>query len=126
MENDSCLVKLAKLALIIGAPALLGTGYGIHNTPMIYAGLILVGVLLVVVPTRSSKAPQSLSIAKLADLARAGNLTADKTTRAFCRDILSRLEGITPDDETDTELFDLQSDLEDIIRSKPGKKLEQN
>lgn len=125
MKNNSCLVSLAKIALLIGAPAILGAGYAIHNTPMIYAGLILVGVLLVVVPTRSSKAPQSLSIAKLADLARAGNLTADKTTRAFCRDILSRLEGITPDDETDTELFDLQSDLEDIIRSKPGKKLEQ-
>ena len=125
MKNNSCLVSLAKIALLIGAPAILGAGYAIHNTPMIYAGLILVGVLLVVVPTRSSNAPQSLSIAKLADLARAGNLTADKTTRAFFRDILSRLEGITPDDESEMELFDLQSDLEDIIRSKPGKKLEQ-
>ena len=123
MENDSCLVKLAKLALIIGAPALLGTGYGIHNTPMIYAGWILVGVLLVVVPRKSITSPKSLSIAKLADLARAGNLNVDKSTRAFCRAILSRLEGIIPDDETDTELFDLQSDLEDIIKSKPGKKL---
>lgn len=126
MKTNSCLTSLAKIALIIGAPSILGAGYAIHNTPMIYTGWILVGVLLVVVPTRSNKAPQSLSIAELADLARAGNLTADKTTRAFCRDILSRLEGIIPDDETDTELFDLQSDLEDIIRSKPGKKLEQN
>ncbi len=124
MKNDSCLVRLAKLALIIVAPALLGTGYGIHNTPMIYAGWILVGVLLVVVPRKSITSPKSLSIAKLADLARAGNLNADKSTRAFCRAILSRLENVIPDDD-DTELFDLQSDLEDIIRSKPGKKLEQ-
>lgn len=122
MENDSCLVKLAKLALIIGAPALLGTGYGIHNTPMIYAGWILVGVLLVVVSRKSITSPKSLSIAKLADLARAGNLNVDKSTRAFCRAILSRLENVLPDDD-DTELFDLQTDIEDIIESKPGKKL---
>ena len=82
-------------------------------------------MLLIVVPTRSGKAAKSLSIAKLAALARDGKLTADKTTRAFCQDVLSRLEEVHPDDSTEMELFDLQADLEDIIRSKPGKKLEQ-
>lgn len=99
MKNNSCLVSLAKIALLIGAPAILGAGYAIHNTPMIYAGLILVGVLLVVVPRKSLTSPKSLIIAKLADLARAGNLNVDKATRAFCRAILSRLENVLPDDE---------------------------
>jgi len=123
MKTNSCLTSLAKIALIICAPSILAAGYAIHNTPMIYAGWVLVGVLLVVVPTRSTKTPKSLSIAKLAKLARAGELDADKTTRAFCRDILARLEQIEATEDSETEYIDLQTDLEDIIESKPGKKL---